>query len=35
MKFYHQVWEPIRNWINKLTKRNNDDDQFNNPYLVL
>ena len=33
MKFYYQVWKPIKKWINKITKRD-DDDQFNNPYLV-
>jgi len=29
---YSQVWTPIKNWINKVVKRNDDDDnQFNHP----
>jgi hypothetical protein len=32
---YYRVWVPIKNWINKVVKRNNDDDnQFNNPFIV-
>jgi len=35
MKFYSQVWEPILKWINKVIKRkDDDDDRFNNTYLV-
>ena len=31
----NRVWVPIKKWINKVVKRNNDDDnQFNNPYIV-
>lgn len=32
---YYRVWEPIRNWINKVVKRKDDDDnQFNHPYAI-
>jgi hypothetical protein len=32
---YYRVWVPIKKWINKVVKRDNDDDnQFNNPYVV-
>ena len=33
---YYRVWVPIKEWINKVVKkRNNDDDNhFNNPYFV-
>jgi len=33
--FYYQVWVPIKKWIDKVVKRNDDDDnQFNHPYII-
>jgi len=33
--FYYQVWVPIKKWIDKVVKRNDDDgNQFNHPYII-
>jgi hypothetical protein len=29
------AWKPIKKWINKLVKgRDDDDNQFNDPYII-
>ena len=33
--FYSQVWQPLRNLVKKMSRLGkNDDDQFNDPYLI-
>jgi len=33
--FYNQVWQPLRNLVKKIgNRRKNDNDQFNDPYLI-
>jgi hypothetical protein len=33
---YYRVWVPIKEWIKKVFKQRNrdDDNRFNNPYIV-
>lgn len=33
--FYDQVIQPLRNLVKRISnRRNNDNDQFNDPYLI-
>jgi hypothetical protein len=31
----YRLWQPLKKWINKLLNRKDDDDnQFNHPYVI-
>lgn len=32
--FYNQVLQPLRNLVKRISKRKDDNDQFNDPYLI-
>jgi hypothetical protein len=34
--FYNQVWQPLKNLVKRIGgRREDDDDHFNHPYLIL
>ena len=33
--FYYWLWQPLKKWIDKISGRRNDDnDRFNDPYII-
>ena len=33
--FYYRLWLPLKKWVDRITgRRNNDNDHFNNPFII-